>query len=55
MTAEADIDQLIAEASDHRLGLDFLLEGEPGAVAVTFGRHVFDVEAARKKLGRLVA
>jgi hypothetical protein len=41
---------LIAEAGRHPLGLEFLLEGDLAAVAITFRTHVFAVEAARQQL-----
>ena len=48
---EAAVERLIAEARRHPLGLQFLLEGEPGCVAATFGTHAFTVDAARQRLG----
>ncbi len=44
------VDDLIARARRHRLGLEFLLEGYLGSVAAEFGTHAFTVEAARAKL-----
>jgi len=44
------IEQLISDARNHPLGIQFLLEGDLCAVAVLFGVHVFTVEAAREKL-----
>lgn len=48
---EAAVERLIAEARRHPLGIEFLLEGEPGCVAATFGTHAFTVDAARQRLG----
>jgi hypothetical protein len=48
--SEPDIDALIAAAEKHPLGLQFLLEGDLGAVAVSFGAHAFTVDAARQRL-----
>lgn len=45
-----DVDALIETAAQHPLGLEFLLHGELGAVAVTFGAHAFTVDAARSRL-----
>jgi hypothetical protein len=45
-----DVDALIAEARRHPLGIDFLLAGHLGTVAVTFKSHAFTVEAARARL-----
>ncbi len=45
-----EIERLIASARSHPLGLPFLLDGHLGSVAVTFGAHAFDVEAARERL-----
>jgi hypothetical protein len=44
------IEQLIEQAHNHPLGIQFLLEGDLCAVAILFGVHVFTVEAARKNL-----
>ncbi|MGE5359868.1 MAG: hypothetical protein ACM3NQ_12695 [Bacteroidales bacterium] len=46
-----EVDDLIAQAAAHPLGIDFLMNGQVGAVAVTFGCHAFTVEAARERLG----
>jgi hypothetical protein len=46
----AEIDALIAAARSHPLGIDFLLTGHLGAVAVTFRTHAFTVEAARARV-----
>ncbi len=45
-----EVEALIAKARKHPLGVDFLLEGELGTVAITFGAHAFTVEAARRHL-----
>jgi hypothetical protein len=45
-----EIDALIAAAEKHPLGLQFLLEGDLGAVAISFGAHAFTVDAARQRL-----
>jgi hypothetical protein len=45
-----EVAALIAEAGRHPLGLEFLLEGDLAAVAITFRTHVFAVEAARQQL-----
>lgn len=50
-TCEAAVERLIAAARRHPLGLEFLLEGEPGCVAATFGTHAFTVDAVRQRLG----
>ncbi len=44
------VDELIARAEKHRLGIEFLLDGYLGSVAAEFGAHAFTVEAARAKL-----
>lgn len=46
------VDELIAAAERHPLGLEFLLEGELGAVAAMFQTHAFTVDAARDRLKR---
>jgi hypothetical protein len=46
----ADVDGLIARASTDRLGVDFLLYGELGTVAIWFRTHAFTVLAARDRL-----
>jgi len=46
----ADVEALIAAASQHPLGLDFLRDGSLDCVAVTFRTHAFTVIAAREKL-----
>ncbi len=40
--------KLIAAAREDPLGTEFLLEGDLCAVAITFGAHVFTVEAVRE-------
>lgn len=44
------VDELIARARTHRLGVEFLLEGYLDSVAAEFGAHAFTVEAARLRL-----
>jgi hypothetical protein len=41
------VDDLIARARKHALGLEFLRDGYLGSVAAEFGTHAFTVEAAR--------
>ena len=48
----ADVDALIAAASKHPLGVEFLLGGHLGTVAVMFHTHAFTVVAARERLTR---
>jgi hypothetical protein len=43
-----EVEQLIAAARAHSLGLEYLLEGQLCAVATTFRTHAFTVEAARQ-------
>lgn len=45
-----DVEALIATAGQHPLGLEFLLEGDLAAVAITFRTHAFTVDAARQRL-----
>jgi hypothetical protein len=45
-----DVEALIARAAAHPLGLEFLLDGDLSAVAVTFQAHAFAVDAARLQL-----
>ena len=45
-----DVEALIATAGRHPLGLEFLLEGDLAAVAITFRTHAFTVDAARQRL-----
>ncbi len=49
--SSSEVVRLIEEAERHPLGIEFLLEGELGAVAATFGVHAFTVDAARRRLG----
>lgn len=44
------VDDLIARARKHPLGVDFLLHGYLGTVAISFDAHAFTVEAARARL-----
>ncbi len=50
IVAPEALDSLIAHARAHELGLEFLLEGAPETVAITFGVHAFVVDAARELL-----
>lgn len=53
ITGHADptlVEDLIARARKHPLGLTFLLTGLLGSVAIAFGAHAFTVEAARERL-----
>lgn len=45
-----NIEALIAAASRHPLGIEFLLNGDLCAVAVTFQTHAFTVDAARQRI-----
>jgi hypothetical protein len=47
---QAEIDRLIHAAGRHPLGVDYLLNGHLGTVAITFGCHAFTVVAARERL-----
>jgi hypothetical protein len=47
---DAEVDALIAKATAHPLGLDYLRDGELGSVAAAFGTHAFTVIAARERL-----
>jgi len=47
---DREVDDLIAAATGHPLGLDFLLEGDLCAVATMFRTHAFTVDAARARL-----
>lgn len=44
------VDDLISCARSHPLGLEFLLRGYLGSVAVELHTHAFTVEAARERL-----
>lgn len=44
------VEQLIARAKKHPLGLEFLASGLLATVAITLGAHAFTVEAARRRL-----
>jgi hypothetical protein len=46
----ADVDALLARAAGDSLGLDFLLNGELGSVAIWFRTHAFTVIAVRERL-----
>lgn len=52
VTSEEEVDQLIARARAHPLGVRFLMDGHLGSVAITFGTHAFTVDAARDRLAR---
>jgi hypothetical protein len=45
-----DVEELIAAAASHPLGLEFLLEGDLCAVAIMFQTHAFTVDAARERI-----
>jgi hypothetical protein len=45
-----EVKRLIGAARKHSLGEEFLLEGYPESVAITFGVHPFVVNAAREVL-----
>lgn len=47
---DAEVDALIAQASGDPLGIDFLLNGELGCVAIWLKAHAFAVVAARERL-----
>ena len=46
------VEQLIARAKKHPLGLEFLASGFLASVAIALGAHAFTVEAARRRLQR---
>ena len=46
------VEQLIARARKHPLGLEFLASGFLASVAIGLGAHAFTVEAARRRLAR---
>lgn len=47
---DTEVADLIRAAGNHPLGLDYLLRGHLGTVAITFGHHAFTVVAARELL-----
>jgi hypothetical protein len=47
---QADVDNLIRAAGQHPLGMEYLIHGHLGTVAITFGCHAFTVAAARDRL-----
>jgi len=47
---EAEVDALIARATCDELGIEFLLNGELGCVAIRLKAHAFAVVAARERL-----
>ena len=49
---DSEVADLIRAAGNHPLGLDYLLRGHLGTVAITFGHHAFTVVAARERLAR---
>ena len=49
-TDAREVEALIAAATEHPLGIEFLIEGHLEAVAITFQVHVFTVDAARRAL-----
>lgn len=44
------VEEVIAKARRHPLGLEFLLSGLLASVAIALGAHAFTVEAARARL-----
>ncbi len=48
--SDREVAELIAAATSHPLGIQFLLEGQLCAVATMFGVHAFTVDAARQRL-----
>jgi hypothetical protein len=48
----SEIDDLIAAAGRHPLGVDFLMNGDLCSVAIVFRTHAFTVDAARERLRR---
>jgi hypothetical protein len=46
----AEVENLIRAAGQHPLGVDYLIHGHLGTVAITFGCHAFTVVAARDQL-----
>jgi hypothetical protein len=50
--SKSDVAALIRAAGNHPLGVDFLLKGHLGSVAIIFGCHAFTVVAARDELAR---
>ncbi|MGZ5431878.1 MAG: hypothetical protein ACXW5U_26275 [Thermoanaerobaculia bacterium] len=44
------VDEVIARARKHPLGLEFLVSGFLASVAIALGAHAFTVEAARARL-----
>ncbi|MGA7613808.1 MAG: hypothetical protein WBX15_01380 [Thermoanaerobaculia bacterium] len=44
------VEQLIARAKKHPLGIEFLASGLLATVAITLGAHAFTVEAARRRI-----
>ncbi len=48
--SDREIGELIAAATRHPLGIQFLMEGQLCAVATMFGVHAFTVDAARERI-----
>ncbi len=48
--SQAAVDDLISNAKNHELGLDFLRDGAVDAVAATFCVHAYTVHVARDVL-----
>ena len=48
--AAGEVDDLIAAAAKHPLGVEFLLNGNLCSVAIMFRTHAFTVDAARERL-----
>ena len=48
--SDREIAELIAAATSHPLGIQFLIEGQLCAVATMFRVHAFTVDAARERL-----
>lgn len=44
------VDEVIARARKHPLGLEFLVSGFLASVAIALGAHAFTIEAARARL-----
>lgn len=47
---QEEVDELIARARAHPLGIDFLKVGAPEAITAIFGVHAFLVDQARTRL-----
>jgi hypothetical protein len=53
--SDLEVEALIAAATKHPLGTEFLIRGHLGTVAITFQVHAFTVDAARRRLCRPAA